>query len=200
MPRNDVYLFPLKLIDYVLNPDAAEPDAGAHGVDSFLASRHCYLGSRARFTGDSLKLDHASMDLWDLELKEATHQIRMAAREQQPRTFISAIDLHQIQLKSLPHTVALAPHLLLSWQCALDFAQVDDDLPGLYPLDNAAHDFSLSGGEFPEDEFTLRLTQTLHHHLLCGLGCNSPRVGRSNLHSNGLAKLSVFLYLPSFGQ
>ncbi len=161
MPLHYVDLLAAQFVDYVLDPYPPQPDAGADGIDAFVACRHRDLAAVARFTGDSLQLYGAAAYLGDLQLEEAAQQVAMGARYDHLGTPAGAAHLNDVCLDPLAWTVVVGAHLLSVGQHTLGLAQVEDDLAGLLPLDDAGDELVLTVGKLLEDQLPLGLAQAL---------------------------------------
>jgi len=123
-------------------------------------------------------------------------EVLVSAGEDELRALQGAVHLQQVELLPLTGPVMLRPHLLRRRQDSLRLAEVDDDVLGVDPLDNAGHDVALAVGELLEHHLPLRLPQPLQDHLLGGLGGDAAGVGRVHLSGDDVVHGGVRLDLP----
>ena len=69
VPRYDIDLFPLELVNDALDTVSPHPDAGAHRVDSRLGSADRHLAAEPRLPGDGFNLNYAVVNFRNLNLK-----------------------------------------------------------------------------------------------------------------------------------
>jgi hypothetical protein len=79
VPRDDVDLLALKLVDDRLHAAAAHTDAGADRVDGVVVGNHGDLRAAAGVAGHGLDLDDAVVDLGHFHLEQLGHEFRRGA-------------------------------------------------------------------------------------------------------------------------
>ncbi len=178
VPANDVDLFAIQLVDDVLDPAAADTDAGAHAVDLVVDRLDRDLGPVAGVAGEGLDLDDPLLDLGDLELEEVPEDVRVSAREDDPDALPDLLHLEDEALHALARVVGLARDLLAPGNDPLALAQVHDHVRALVALDRAVHERADLLDVLVEDDVPLRLADLLDHDLLGGEGRDAAEVAQ----------------------
>ena len=117
---------------------APDPDARTHGVNPGLGGTDGNLAAETGFTGDGLDLNHAVIDLRNLDLKQPFEHVLVASGDENLRSLGRASDADQVDLGALPLTVALVGGLFFVREHCLGAAQVQSDGAARFGLFNHA--------------------------------------------------------------
>src|SRR5262249_50779748 len=199
-PLDDVDLLAVKLVDDVLDADAADTDAGADRIDLLLPRGDGPLRAQTRFAGDLHDLDGAAVDLRHLHLEQPADEIGMGAGDDQLRPPLVAVDLDQEHLDPLTGSVALGRHLLADGHDRLGLAQLDDHRPRVRTLDDAVQHLALAVGEFLVDAVPLVVADLLENDLLGGLGGDAAEIVGGSLDADLVTDLGPGRDLPRLGR
>ena len=178
VPADDVDALAVDLVDDVLDPAAADADAGPDAVHLHVDGRDGDLRAVAGLAGDLLDLDGPVLDLGDLLLEQGPDEVRVAAAQDDLDAVALLADVHDDGLDPVVDVVRLARDLLAAGQDGLDGAagrlavlrDGDDGRAGVHPLDGGGDQLALAGLELVEDAVGLGLADLLGHHLPGGLG------------------------------
>src|SRR5690606_34344194 len=177
-PRDDIDLLALQLLDHGLDAAALHADAGADGVDRAVAADHADLGPAARVAGGSLDLDDAVVDLGHFLREQLLHELGMRPAEEDLRSAVVALDLHDQRADALADARGLARDLLVAADHALGAAEVDDHVAELDRLDDPGDDLTGAVLEFLELPLALGVADLLEDHLLGALCVDAAEVDR----------------------
>ena len=181
VPADDVDPLAAQLVDDVLDPGAANADAGADGVDLGVDRGDGHLGAVAGLAGQGPDRDDLIGDLGDLQLEEAADEVGVGPAEDDLDPLADLADVEDDRPDPLAGVVALAGDLLAAGQDAVGLAEVDDDRPALEPLHGAGDQLAALVLELVEEAVALGLADLLDDDLLGGLGGDPAEVrpGRS---------------------
>src|SRR5690606_17631586 len=98
VPLDHVDALAVELVDYVLDADAAQTDAGAHRVDALLTRVDGHLAAEPRLARDRLDLDAAAEDLRHLELEEPAQEVLVRPRDCDLRATRRLVHLEEVDL------------------------------------------------------------------------------------------------------
>src|SRR5688500_13650676 len=193
VPLDDVDLLAAELVDDRLHAKPALADARAPRVDTRLPCAHGDLGARSGLARDTDDLHLAVVDLRDLELEQALHQVLVRTADHDLWPAQGAADLDDHDLAMLADEVALVRRLVGARQDRLCLAELHDRGARLEPADLAVDDVALAVGVLREHLLALGLAQGLLDHLLRGLRADAPEGRRGLFERNDVAKLDVGL-------
>ena len=192
IPRDDVDLFALQLVDHGLNPAAAHPHAGPDRIDGAFIGNHGNLRPAARIARHGLDLDDAVVDLGHFHLEQLGHELGRGARQENLRAARFAAHILDIGPDAVADAVAFAPDLLVPAQNGLAApVQVNDDIAILLALDHTVQDLALAVLEFLELAVTLGFAHLLQDHLLGGLRGDPAQINGGNLVNHLIADLGI---------
>src|SRR3954467_14740936 len=100
----------------------------------------------------------------------------MRTRNDELRSALIAIDLNQINLDPLASPIPLGADLLTNWHHRLGLAELNDNGPGIGPLNDAIEDRALAVLELFKNGVALKVANPLQHNLLRGLCGDSTEV------------------------
>src|SRR5215470_19332464 len=100
----------------------------------------------------------------------------MRARERDLRTLRRPPHLQDVRANAVAWVVALTRDLLALGQDRFDLAHLEDHVPLLDPMDDAAEDLSFLADELGVNALALCVPYFLEDHLLGGLGGNAPEI------------------------
>jgi len=156
-----------------LDAHAAHADAGANGINAFLAGSDSDLGARTCLTGDGLDLHGPGMDLGYFQLKQPPQQRTVGTGEDQVGAARAALHLGEVGVQALADLVLFARYLLRRRHFPFSAAQVKEDGPLFHARHHATHKLTLEVSEALVGMRLLGLADLLLHNLLEGQGGNA---------------------------
>ena len=97
-------------------------------------------------------------------------------------------------------TVFLSRHLFCDGENTLCSSEIDENRFIAYPLHDSGDNLALSAGKIIIDDSSLRLADTLNHHLLCRLRRDPPEILRCDFEFKDIADLTVLIKLSCLVQ
>src|SRR6185436_10524047 len=181
-PLDDVDLLAAQLPADDLDAGAAQPHAGADGIDVALGGRDRHLGPLARLPRRRLHDDDAFLDLRDLGLEQPCEIAGVGPRQRDLGALGRAAHLEDEGADAVAGIIALARDLLALGQDRLGLADLEDHVALLDAVHDAPQDLSFLPGELRVDALALGVADLLEDHLLGGLGRDATKVlGRALL-------------------
>ncbi len=174
-PFDNVNLLTTQFVDNRLHACSFLSDTRADRVHSFFRRKDGEFGSRTRFAGNSLNLDHSRKYFRHLKCKEMSNHFRMSARKRDTGTLRIRLNAENIDFDSLTDTIILPFHLFRREKCAHGFSQIDKDDATVNTLNDTIHDGSFFTLVFGKHTLSLRLADTLNNHLLRRLRRDTPK-------------------------
>src|SRR5690606_18786427 len=144
VPRDDVDLFALQLVDDRLHARAPHADAGADRVDRVVIGNDADLGAAAGVAGHGLDLDDAVVDFRHFHLEQFRHELRVGAAQEDLGPTRLATDILDIGADAVIGAIAFAADLLVAAQDRLAASDIDDDIAVFLALDHAVDDRALA--------------------------------------------------------
>ena len=152
---DDVDALALEFVDDVLDADAADADAGADGVEPFLAAVDGDFGAVAGFAGDGFDFDEAFEDFGDFKFEDALDEGFVGAGDDDLGAFVVAEDFDDVDEESLAGAVVLHADLFGGGEDSFGAAEVKDDLARFDALDDGGDGVAFLAGVLVEDGFAL---------------------------------------------
>src|SRR5712691_6517654 len=199
-PLHDIDLLAAKLAADDLDARAAEPHAGADGIDVALGGDHRHLGALPRLPRRRLDLHDALGDLGNLRLEKPHEKAGVRAREEDLRPFGRLLDLLHVGAHPVVGVVALAGNLLALGDNRLRLAQVHDHVALLDAVDGAADDLALLVDEVGVDGITLGVADPLQDDLLGRLGGDTTELLRGQLDLDLVLELRLGVQLARLAE
>src|SRR5574342_384286 len=199
-PLDDVDLLAPQLAADHLDPGAAEPHAGANGIDIALGGHHGNLGALPGLARGSLDLHNALGDLGDLGLEESDEESRVGARQEDLRPLGGLLDLLDEGADAIVRVVALPGNLLPLRDHRLGLAEVHDDVAFLDPVHRAADDLALLVDEVRVDGVALGIPHALQYDLLGRLRRDAAELLGREPDLDLVLELGFGVELPRLGE
>src|ERR1035437_5524761 len=128
VPADDVHLLVVEFPHDVLDPLAAQSDAGTYRINLFVPGPDCQLGAKARFAGNALDLNRAVLDLGHFQLEELDDKPRIGAGQNDLGPVRSLLDCADVAAEALADLVFFGRDALTVGQQGLVLAQIYDDI------------------------------------------------------------------------
>ena len=200
VPRDDVDLLALELVDYRLDARPAHADAGADRVDRAVVADHADLGARAGVAGHRLDLDDVVIDLRHLHAEQLGHEFGRGAAHEDLRAAGLGAHVADIAADPVADPVGLARDQLVAADDRLGTTQIDDDVAVFDPLGDAVDDFADPVLELLVLALALGLADLLDDHLLGGLGGDAAKIHRRQGLGDEIADLGRRVLQPGLGE
>ena len=176
VPAHDVDLLAVQLVDNVLDPRAANSDAGADAVNLAVDALDRDLGAVARVAGQLLDLNDPLGDLGDLELEQVAQEVGVCAAEHDSNPLADLANLENEALDSLARVVSLSVGLLAEGDDPLAPAEANDHVRAVVALHGARNQRSDPADVLVVGDVALGFPDLLNHDLLRGQGSDPTQV------------------------
>ena len=162
-----------------MHTHALHTDAGADGVDVFVAAGDGDLRALAGLTRRGADLHRAVVDFRDFHLEQALHQHGIRARHDHLRALRRAVHDPDDDAHAVAHVVGFQARLLALRQARFRAAHVHDQVRAFGPLDDTGDKLADAVVILVEDGVAFGFAHLLQDHLLGGLRRDaSQHIGR----------------------
>src|SRR5690606_9227874 len=194
-PGDDVDLLTLQLLHHRLVAATLHADARADWVDARIATDHADLGATARIAGGGLDLDDAVVNFGHFLGEQLLHELRVRTAQENLRSAVITLDLHDQRPHAFTDTSGLARDLLVTADDAFGPAEIDDHVTELDRLDHPGDDLAGAVLEFLVLTLALGVADLLEDHLLGALRIDATEVDRRQRIDDEVADLGTRLQL-----
>ena len=177
-PWNDVDLFALHFLHDSLNAATLHADTCTDRVDRTIIADNADLCTASGIARGSLDFDNAIVNFRHFLREQLFHEVRMRAAQQDLRSPIFALHLHDQR----PYTITIANdftrNLLVAANNAFCPAKIDNDVTELDRFHDTGDDFARTVFEFLELALALCVADLLEYNLLSRLGIDAAKIDR----------------------
>ena len=159
-----------------------------------------HLGAVARFTGDAVDFHGLVAYFHHFRFKEAAHQVRMAAGEDDFRSAGFRAHFHHVEAHAVADAVVFIRHAFAGGHDALEFAEVHKDVPLFKAADGARHQIAGAVLELVVKHFLFRIQQLLEHGLAGSLHRDAAKALRRDVGGQQVVQDGVPVQLDGQGE
>ena len=191
VPRNDIDLLPLELVDDRLHPAAAHSHASPDWIYRRIVGNNGYLRPTAGIPGHRLDFYDAVVDFRHFHLEKRGHELRRRAGQEYLGSPGFAPHILDVAPDPVVRLIALAADLLVPAKNRLSAAHIHNNVSVFLALDDAVDDSAGPVLELLVLPIALGFADLLQNHLLGRLGRDAAHIDRRHLVRDGIADLGI---------